>query len=170
MRSKWLLSIGLCFLSACGWHLRGVGEASNGQFLSALTLVSASRFSQMTLAVADALQKYGIAEQSNADWQLVLQEERLEKRTVAVNSIGSASQYELALQIDFLYRNTLNTEHLPELRSVTTQRVFDFGLNNTVAKAEEENQLIEEMRDELARRIVRSSSGVHGSGVLNGQN
>ena len=147
-------------LSACGWHLRGVGEAADDQLLSSIQLVSTSRFSRMTLAVVDALQKYGITETASANWQLELKEERLEKRTVAVNSIGSASQYELALQIDFVYRDTKVTNALPRLQTVSTQRVFDFDPSNTVAKAEEENQLIAEMRRELARRIVRASSGL----------
>lgn len=138
-------------LGGCGWHLRGFNQYS---MLDELNLVADNRFGPMALAVRDAMRQYSVAQSDTAAWRLELGEEELRRRTVAVTSIGSASQYELTLRIPFLYRSSTTDEvQLPQVLQAT--RVYDFDFRNTVAKTEEEQVLVQEMRNELAHRILQ---------------
>jgi LPS-assembly lipoprotein len=139
-------------ISACGWQLRGL---DNQPTLDQLTVVSSNRYAPLTLALFETMQQQDVTHQPNAPLQLHLGEAKLRKRVVAVTSIGSPSQYELTLSVDYQYRVATEQEvkTLPRIMAVT--RAFDFDPNNTVAKREEEDTLLEEMRRELALRILQ---------------
>lgn len=146
-----LLIIGLLCISACGWHLRGSHSA---QAPSELNLVSADPYAALALAFRENMQQQGISNNNVAPLQLKIGSEQLSKRTVAVTNIGSPSQYELSLSVEYQYYLLTESESVTLPRTISVQRVFDYDPNNTVAKNEEENTLIEEMRRELARRII----------------
>lgn len=152
MQARLAVLFTLCTLIAsCGWHLRGFTQYNS---IDRLSVVSEDRFGPLTLAVQDVMQQRSIVETDQARWQLVLGKEELRRRTVAVTAIGSASQYELTLTVPFRYRN-LSTDETSLPRLVTSTRVYDFDFRNTVAKTEEEQVLIGEMRRELAQRILQ---------------
>lgn len=148
----------LCWLllAGCGWQLRGVGSY---QGPATLQLIPADRFAPLTLALRDAMHRSGVTLRDEAAISLYLGEEELQRRVVAVTSIGSPVQYELSLATEFRYQMTgdsaLSTPH-----TLSVERVFDFDPSNTVAKSEEENTLLEEMRLELAQRILRYARNV----------
>jgi LPS-assembly lipoprotein len=157
--------LGLCWLllMGCGWQLRGVGSY---QGPTTLHLVPADRFAPLTLALLDAMHRSGVTLQADAAISLHLGDEELQRRVVAVTSIGSPVQYELSLSTDFRYQMTGDqTVTIPQTLSV--ERVFDFDPSNTVAKSEEENTLLEEMRLELAQRILRHARNFS---ISHGQN
>jgi outer membrane lipopolysaccharide assembly protein LptE/RlpB len=150
-------------LAGCGWQLRGVGTY---QGPTSLHLVPEDRFAPLTLALLDAMHRGAVTPKEDAAISLYLGNEELQRRVVAVTSIGSPVQYELSLSTDFRYQlagdKTLST---PQTLSV--ERVFDFDPSNTVAKGEEENTLLEEMRLELAQRILRHARNFS---ISHGQN
>lgn len=153
MRQLRWFYLGLCWLilAGCGWQLRGVGSY---QGPTSLHLVPEDRFAPLTLALLDAMHRSDVTPAEDAPISLYLGNEELQKRVVAVTSIGSPVQYELSLSTDFRYQLTgEGTISTPQTLSV--ERVFDFDPSNTVAKSEEENTLLEEMRLELAQRILR---------------
>lgn len=148
---------GLCTLvialgiSACGWQLRGL-HSQNA--IDSLQLMTSDRYGPLTLALLETMQQQSISNEPTTPLQLHIGEEKVRKRTVAVTSIGSPSQYELSLSASFQYRVADEpAETLP--RTVSASRTFDFDPNNTVAKNEEEETLLEEMRHELALRILQ---------------
>lgn len=164
----------LVVLSACGWQLRGF---SHNPLPDELALANASRMDPIMVAVKAAMRQRAIRQDPKAIWQLVLGDELVSKRVVAVTRIGSPSQYELTLTIGFRYlpANEEHSEPEPLPTSTLTQpsptsvpvayleqslyvtRVYDFDPANTVAKSEEEGILLEEMRRELAHRILESA-------------
>lgn len=146
----WLVLIAV--LSACGWQLRGAHQQS---VVSELNLLAADRYSPLTLALLETMQQQAIDNDSEANLQLILGRESLRKRTVAVTSIGSPSQYEMSLSVEYQYRTGAENEAVTLPRTMTVQRAFDFDPNNTVAKNQEENALVEEMRRELALRVLQ---------------
>lgn len=152
-----LLALTLALLvSACGWQLRGV-QGYTGP--SELTLVPAARYAPLTQAVEEAAARSRLTLTGTAQWQLHLGQEHLHKRTVAVTRIGSPSQYELSLSARFHYQPSPahtgdEAPTLPVTHSLSVERVFDYDPSNTVAKREEENALLDEMRRELAQRIL----------------
>lgn len=141
-----------CLAAGCGWHLRGF---DSGKRPEQLALVVENRFEPLVLTIQDVMRQNNVAIQSEAPLQLHVSAEQLSRRTVAVTSIGSALQYELTLSVHYRYSKRGDpTVTLPQLASAT--RVFDFDPSNTVAKNEEENTLIAEMRQELAIRLLNN--------------
>lgn len=148
-------SLGLLWLvlAGCGWQLRGGGSYEGPK---AINLAPEDRFAPLTLALVDAMHRSKVAATSDAPITLYLGDEELQKRVVAVTSIGSPAQYEMSLSATFRYQlHGDKTVAIPQVLSV--ERVFDFDPSATVAKSEEENTLLEEMRLELAQRILRQA-------------
>lgn len=147
-------------LIGCGWHLRGLDKGSRPD---ALDLVASNRFGPfepLVLVTREVMQQNGIAISTDSPLRLHLGREELFRRTVAVTSIGSASQYELSLRVEYRYEQPGQQARLPQ--SLTATRVFDFDPSNTVSKNEEENTLLDEMRRELAIRLLNSVPADHG--------
>ncbi len=86
---------------------------------------------------------------------LVLETERLDKRPLAVTETGVTAQYQLTLIVRYRYKTKMGEELLPS-RRITSWRSYDFDANLIVAKTQEEQALVEEMREELAYRILDS--------------
>lgn len=139
-------------VGACGWQLRGWNAANP---VSSLHLVTQDRYSPLTLAMQKTLQQQDIENDTTAPVQLHLGKEHLRKRIVAVTSIGSPAQYELSLSVDYQYRSAAEDQAKTLPRTLAVFRAFDFDPNNTVAKNQEEKTLLEEMRRELALRILQ---------------
>jgi LPS-assembly lipoprotein len=166
-----LLSL-LMFLTSCGWNLRGLNSY---QGPTVIYLVAEERFSPLSLAMREAMRLGSVSDEAEARLQLHLGREELVKRVVAVTSIGSPAQYEMSLSARFRYQVPGDPEvTLPQTLSV--QRAFDFDPSSTVAKREEENTLLDEMRRELAQRILQqarylasSQTPTHGNSQQNGQ-
>lgn len=150
--SYWLACLIIITASGCGWRLRGWHMDTT---LTAIHLAAVDAYAPLTLALVDAMQQRGIDNQVAANLQLELGNERLTKRTVAVTSIGSPSQYELSLTVSYQYRQ--KGQEITTPKQATSFRVFDFDPSNTVAKTEEENILLEEMRRELAHQILQKT-------------
>lgn len=140
-------------LNGCGWHLRGM---DSHQGPGALHLVPEERFSALTLAMREAMRLSGVGDEAGAQLQLHLGREELEKRVVAVTSIGSPAQYEMSLSARYSYK-ILGESRVTLPQTLSVERVFDFDPSSTVAKREEENTLLEEMRRDLARRILQQA-------------
>lgn len=153
------LVIALGTTLGCGWQLRGLQQV--GQTPSELELQAEGQFSPIAEAMRTALHEHTVNLAKQAQWRLQLGQEKLTKRTVAVTSIGSASQYELSLSVPFLYINKAQgAKGLPI--TLSTSRTFDYDPRNSTAKTEEENLLLDEMRKELAVRILQQFLVAHG--------
>lgn len=154
LRSLILISVITLSSSSCGWQLRG--WQSTAPDFHEIAVVANDRYSPLTLALLDTLQQRGVSDDKAADLKLQLGKEYLSKRTVAVTSIGSPSQYEMSLSVNYrFYRAEETPQSTPSTAMAT--RVFDFDPSNTVAKTEEENTLLTEMRRELVQRILRNA-------------
>lgn len=143
----------LLLFAGCGWHLRGL-ESFQGP--AVIHLLPEDSYAPLTLAMREAMRLGSISDSAEAKLQLHLGRETLQKRVVAVTSIGSPAQYEMSLSSRFRYQVPGDpTVTLPQTLSV--ERAFDFDPSSTVAKREEENILLEEMRRELAQRILQQA-------------
>lgn len=86
---------------------------------------------------------------------LVLESERLDKRPLAVSDTGVTAQYQLTLIVRYHYKTRDGEEALAS-RRITSWRSYDFNAQLIVAKTQEEQSLVNEMREELAYRILDS--------------
>lgn len=89
---------------------------------------------------------------SGQTW-LIVEDEKLEKRPLTVTETGVAAQYQLILTISFSQKNADGKIIVPR-QQIVSWRSYDFDAKLIVAKAQEEEALIVEMREELARRIL----------------
>jgi len=89
---------------------------------------------------------------SGRTW-LVVENEKLEKRPLTVTETGVAAQYQLILTISFSQRKS-NGDVVTPTQQIVSWRSYDFDAKLIVAKAQEEEALIVEMREELAQRML----------------
>ena len=139
-------------ISACGWQLRGFNK---GQLPPELSLKTDDPYAPIARQLQQTLVRRGVHITPTASLTLWLGAEELEKRTVAVTSIGAAAQYELRLEIAYSYTPKGAQPALPT--TLTTQRVYDFIPGTNLAKAEEQQTLVKEMRQELINRLLLQS-------------
>jgi LPS-assembly lipoprotein len=150
----WRFWLGLgcaILLSGCGWQLRGL-QSQQGP--NALFLQPEDKYAPLALAVKEVMRSRAIAASPEAPLHLHLGSEVLKKRVVAVTTIGSPAQFEMALSTTYYYQTPADPFVSPPL-TASVERVLDFDPSSTVAKREEENTLVEEMRRDLAHSILQ---------------
>ena len=147
-----LLALSLAtVVSGCGFQLRSWD-------LSALSSVSvaARGATQQGEALVRALDYSGVeVRESGGDVVLRLSDEREERRSAAVTAAGRAAEVELTLEVRFSVHDADGEELAPE-RTLRVARVQRIDVDNIVGSSEEEALLRDEMRQELASRMVRS--------------
>ena len=89
----------------------------------------------------------------NARTWLVIENEKLEKRPLTVTETGVAAQYQLILTLSFSLKRS-NGEVVTPSQQIVSWRSYDFDAKLIIAKAQEEEALIVEMREELAQRML----------------
>ena len=145
-------SVVLAVLVGCGFQLR------NWDLSSAFDSASVVASEGVTLddALVRALGYSGVdVVPDGSDVVLRLSQEREERRSAAVTAAGRAAEVELALEVTFAVQDADGKELAPE-RSLRVARVQRIDVDNIVGSSEEEALLRDEMRQELASRMVRS--------------
>ena len=147
-----LASAVLAMLLGCGFQLRSWDLSV--AFASAS--VDAADGGTVDEALVRALGYSGVEVlEKGGDVVLRLTGEREERRSAAVTAAGRAAEVELALEVRFSVQDVDGQELAPE-RSLRVARVQRIDVDNIVGSSEEEALLREEMRQELASRMVRS--------------
>ena len=118
----------------------------------------------MTLSVREALQKQAGSQTESSEtgtvYTLRILEETIEKRPVTYNATGTPAQYEMTLKITYAIE-TRGSSKAAMPREATSHRIFDFDPRNVVAKTEEERALLQQMRQQLAQRLISEISREH---------
>lgn len=151
-------------ISACGWQLRGMQSTGStaGQIPQTLGLQVMTHNSKMAQEIQKILRGKEVVISNDAPLTLVLNNENLDKRPLSVTDTGVTAQYQLTLTVHYHFqkqtgsdadRSNQETEQLAP-RTVTSWRNYDFDAKLIVAKTQEEQSLLKEMREELAHRIL----------------
>ncbi len=153
-----LAFLSLISLSACGWQLRGYQQfkAGNIENIGSVNLRSTAdnRLFQSTLK--RQMGDLGIALNNDADITLAVNNEHTERRPLSYSSTGIPVQYQLIMTVGYAHARA--PEKIMIERQITARRQYDFDTALVVAKKEEERSLLQEMREELATRIISSLS------------
>jgi len=156
----------MLFLGACGWQLRGVDHSKpqNGAPRSATTpaqlhMIMWQRNSKMAQTLQGVIRSQNIQLTASAATTLVIEEESIDKRPLAVTDTGVTAQYQLILNVRYHYKT--NSDAKDEKitlasRKLMSWRSYDFDAKLIVAKNQEEQALLQEMREELSLRILDS--------------
>jgi LPS-assembly lipoprotein len=153
-----ILSLGvfIFLLSACGWHLRGstagqtIGDSIN------LVIETTDNHSPFVTALRESLPNFQIKEISSSTDTLVLNlsKENLDRRTAGVGSDALTSAYEIILRVDYTLSKN-GTFLTTKNNSSRLSRTYNYNVNNANSAEREEELVLREMRQELARTILR---------------
>ena len=140
-------------LAACGWHLRGLQSIELP--FSTLYLqtrdVDAKLVEQLTRQLAR--QDINLAPSGVGQYQLLLENYREDKRVLTTDSRGRATDYQLTSSVDIQLLDD-QQQLILEQQTLELVRSYNFDADNVASANEEEALLREEMKQELARRIL----------------
>jgi len=147
------------FLISCGFHLRGAQDLS--VVLPEVQLQGESQHGELGRELIRSLTAAKVNVLDESDTVLNITRNSLSKRVLSLDSAGRANQYELSYQLNFsLVRKTLEKgkQKLVELipaQSISEKREYLFDANLLLAKADEEQQLNNEMRQKVILQLMR---------------
>ncbi len=154
-----VLATALCFLSACGFKLRGTEQqiASN-----ATVFVDSSRESTIREELRKLLSDRSfevVDSRDEANVLLRLAGENQSQRIVSVQSTGRVSEYELAHSVNLQIAQSRggarpNYAEDQQTNRVEVIREYTYDQTGVLGKEDEADILREEMRRELALQIV----------------
>lgn len=152
----------VALLSGCGWQLRGT-QLQEGP-LPRIAIASDDNYSPMARTLRATWQKHaGNAPRNGALYTVQVIDETVDRRAVTYTASGAPAQYEMTLELVYAVTGSGAAEEL-QPRTMTTHRLFDFDPRNVVAKSEEERVLLEQMRQQLAQRLLSDIRRRHNLG------
>ena len=146
----------VCFLlSSCGFHLKQASSLPDN--LKLITLIGDDEKS----ALFEQLQKELLASEveltssSKNVAQLYLRKETIERQTLLLFKNGQVAEYELAYGVSYVLKHP-NKDAIE--KRFELYRNYQDDPDNALAKAKELELLINEIRKQASRRIVRELS------------
>ena len=152
IRNQFLMMLAIISLIACGFQLRGGIEANfdsisiNGGSAGLVKQLK-KRLRQSSIAVLP----------TDGEVKLEIVDDLLNKRILSLNSDGRISEYELNYKVSYRVKGK-NDSEWGQLINNEVRRQYTYDDENIVAKALEEEKLINGMRDELIRTITAQIS------------
>jgi len=146
-----LLAIGL---GGCGWQLRGQGDAP--QHIDSLHIGGRPMDDQLRRALERDLDALGIPrtdKASEAQYSLVVLQQRSRRRTATLTGGARTSELELIEELEFTLLARDGTVVIPPA-TVRDDRVFEFNEDDVLATDDEAQLLRREMRANLVRQII----------------
>ena len=146
-----LLLLTLALLSGCGFQLRGTDRSD----LPAIQLLGAAQAPATYRVVRDELELLGVSLTPSADNALSVEitDERSLRRSVATTNVIDAAEFELRLELDVSILQDAGS--MPVENTLIVERVYAVDSANLAGSFEEQALLMQEMRAELARNLLR---------------
>ncbi len=143
--------IGLAtLLGACGFQLRGLGDA---QFaLKEIDVSARNAYGPTVRELKETLENSGVKVTSNAPYHLVLVREDNQQRTVSYTGSARGAENELTNTLNYEIVGTNNL--LLMANQVQVRKVYVQDENNLIGSDQEAPQLRAEMRRDLVQQMV----------------
>ncbi len=142
-------------LSACGWHLRGVGMIPPG--LDSLhiggTLEATHPLVRDLTQSLDAADIDVPRDSADAQYSLKILDYRSTTRAATVNANARISEQQLTEEVDFAILDRAGDTVLPRT-TVTAERVFEYDEDNALATQDERELIRSEMRRNLVSQML----------------
>lgn len=150
----WLIAA-VMLIAGCGWHVRG--DLLPPLALDSVRIDSSEQHTPLLQALLDAFAQSGIKASTDpgtkTDYVLVLEPEKLRKRTVGVGTDSLAAAFELQLSQTFQWFDLTGEASAP-LTAVVTRSL---DASDTTGLEREQALLLGDMRRELVQQILRQS-------------
>ena len=158
---KFLRRVGICvlftvILSACGFHLRGLGNENKPLPFRTVFIESEGALQDSLNIVFDRDSRIELSENAAlADAVLKVDGESVQKDVLVINRGGNVNEYLLVLSIRALLIK--KGVQYPPL-AITVRRTFSYSDNQILGKQSEEQVILADMRNEAAEQILRRLS------------
>ncbi|MCH8537761.1 MAG: LPS assembly lipoprotein LptE [Alkalimonas sp.] len=150
LRVVWLSTL-IALLTACGFQLRGQLPLQQYQAI----YIQAERHSALAAILSHRLQHHQIdtldSQQADSP-RLMLQHDSLERRTLSLFPNGQVAEYELIYQVRYSVQMPGQQEQYFEFELF---RDYQDDPNRALAKAQELDLMLNELREQAAQRILR---------------
>jgi LPS-assembly lipoprotein len=146
--------LGMCLLSACGFHLRGSLQLPPAW--TELHLASASPNSELSRALREGAERGGVnwRDRDAANFIITLGDERFERRNLTIGTNARAAEIELQMTASLAVTEADGTELMPAT-DLSTFKIITNDPENISGKVEEARLLRAEMREDLAQQMLR---------------
>ena len=151
---KPLLSmVGLLLLTGCGFQLRSWDLASAYR----IAHIESDVDSSIERDLRGAFESAGLAvvEEGEADLVLAIEREDFEQRSGMYTGDGRVAGYQLRLRVAYQANNAIG-KSLVSSRTLLEERSFPLNRANVLGSDAEKRLLMQEMRDDIVERIVRT--------------
>ena len=151
---KPLLSmVGLLLLTGCGFQLRSWDLASAYR----IAHIESDVDSSIERDLRGAFESAGLAvvEEGEADLYLTIEREDFEQRSGMYTGDGRVAGYQLRLRVAY-QANNASGKSLVSSRTLLEERSFPLNRANVLGSDAEKRLLMQEMRDDIVERIVRT--------------
>ena len=144
----------LSLLPGCGFRLAGSADVPTGLQNVSVHGVSSGR--ELVHLVQESLRsgEINVVEPDHAAIHLDIVSEEMAREVLSLDASGKAREYDLMLDVSFGVRHAQHSDS-QRLQKIRIHRVLVFDKHDVLGSAEEEDQLLREMRREAAQRIVR---------------
>lgn len=145
----------ITLLSGCDWRLRGSGANSFTEEAIFLDVSSASGENPAVYReiYSILMRRKALASRKQADVQLILGRQDINRRTISVNKNAIAAEFQLTLKVPFKILSKQG-EVLRQSTAMLT-RSYTFNEQDIVGKHKEEELLKKEMVSDIAHQILR---------------
>lgn len=151
-----LLGVMLCaMLTGCGFHLRGAVELPPE--LTEVAIQGTKPYDELWVALRNGFARVGgqvVESAQQAQSVLVITRDATQRRVLSVDSQGQANQYELQYTFEFRLDDPQGTTRV-STQSISLRRQYRFDPDQTLAKADEENRVVREMRQDAVQQMLR---------------
>ena len=151
---KPLLSmVSLLLLTGCGFQLRSWDLASAYR----IAHIESDVDSSIERDLRGAFESAGLAvvEEGEADLYLTIEREDFEQRSGMYTGDGRVAGYQLRLRVAYQANNAIG-KSLVSSRTLLEERSFPLNRANVLGSDAEKRLLMQEMRDDIVERIVRT--------------
>jgi len=158
-RRKTVLGIAMLFtlmLSACGFQLRGTADLAFKNVYIQGAKLSISRDLERTFKI-NGVQIASKTE--DAELLLEMVSESNQKRIMSLSGGGLVREFELIYLLNFRIREASNPIWGP-MQTIRGRRDFSYNDNALLGKAEEEERLNADMRQDAIREILRRLTAI----------
>ncbi|WP_371233017.1 LPS assembly lipoprotein LptE [Pseudomonas sp. QE6] len=146
-----LALIGLAsVLTACGFHLRGMGDTNFA--LKEVDLTARNAYGETVKQLQQVLEGSGVKVVSRAPYHVILAREDVTNRTVSYTSSARSAENQLTNTLDYEIRGT--NDLLLMNGQVQVRKVYVQDENNLVGSDQEAAQIREEMRRDLVQQMA----------------
>ncbi|MCY4420480.1 MAG: LPS assembly lipoprotein LptE [Gammaproteobacteria bacterium] len=140
-------------LQGCGYRLAGSSDV--GEHLQNVSVNGGRSSTELVHLTRDYLgsNQVSVVESDDAAMHLDIVSEEVDKEVLTLDAYGKAREYDLVLSVLFDVKHADNSEILPR-QGIRLNRVLVFDKYDVLGSDEEEQQLLHEMRRDMAQMIV----------------